>query len=395
MADKIKFCKSCNSVRAENFTFCPSCGNSLEEFVQAPAVSDEGADQPVDVSETDVETPAQVEVSEPEPQESTTNETGVSFEEPDDEFLGVELDDSDYSDGDYGHPHELYSKDDDEDRRGGGMSFTLVNDRQSETGKRLLISIGLFILFLGPTLWVGSLLNISLEAKGLNDDFMRARLLLEDPLAIPEKVEKIQPAKNKGKAGGGGGGDQTPVAVKGEPPKGRQAPENPRDQVPERVGLDREPKKEGSLFGNRLATEGRGPGRGPGFGSRTGSGDGGVGGDGLGNSSGPGQCLDPPCDDGPPPPIRRGETVNVKILSQPRASYTDSARQAGIQGKVVLRVTFQADGNIGAISAVSGLPNGLTERAIAAARSIRFEPAKRNGVPYSVTRTIEYSFTIY
>lgn len=93
--------------------------------------------------------------------------------------------------------------------------------------------------------------------------------------------------------------------------------------------------------------------------------------------------------------MRTGPTTGVKILSKPRASYTDTARQQGVQGKVVLRVTFQSNGQIGAISAVSGLPGGLTEKAIAAARGITFEPAMKNGSPYSVTRTIEYSFTIY
>ena len=71
------------------------------------------------------------------------------------------------------------------------------------------------------------------------------------------------------------------------------------------------------------------------------------------------------------------------------------ARRAGKQGTVILRVTFLANGSIGGISAVKGLPNGLTEQAIAAARRISFEPAKINGSPQSVTKQIEYSFSIY
>jgi hypothetical protein len=54
-----------------------------------------------------------------------------------------------------------------------------------------------------------------------------------------------------------------------------------------------------------------------------------------------------------------------------------------------------ANGQIGGISPVKGLGNGLTEQAIAAARGIKFEPAKRGGQPYAVTKTVEYSFTIY
>jgi TonB family protein len=86
---------------------------------------------------------------------------------------------------------------------------------------------------------------------------------------------------------------------------------------------------------------------------------------------------------------------SVKIVSKPKADYTDEARINQIQGKVVLRVTFSATQQIGAISMISGLPDGLTEQAIAAARNIKFEPAKQNGKPISVTKLIEYTFTIY
>lgn len=85
----------------------------------------------------------------------------------------------------------------------------------------------------------------------------------------------------------------------------------------------------------------------------------------------------------------------VKILSQPRANYTDAARSKEIQGTVKIRVIFLANGTIGGISPVSGLPFGLTEMAIAAARQIRFKPAQKNGVPCTMTRTIPYNFIIY
>ena len=90
-----------------------------------------------------------------------------------------------------------------------------------------------------------------------------------------------------------------------------------------------------------------------------------------------------------------GPTKAVKILSKPRAAYTPEARANNVQGKVVLRVTFSANGQIGAISVVTGLPDGLTEQAIEAAKGIKYEPARRGGVPYSVTKPVEYTFTIY
>jgi TonB family protein len=84
-----------------------------------------------------------------------------------------------------------------------------------------------------------------------------------------------------------------------------------------------------------------------------------------------------------------------RILEKPKALYTDEALEAGTQGTVILKVAFLASGHIGSISVVKGLPNGLTEMAVAAARKIRFEPTFDNGKPASITRTVEYKFSLY
>ncbi len=86
---------------------------------------------------------------------------------------------------------------------------------------------------------------------------------------------------------------------------------------------------------------------------------------------------------------------SLRILAKPRANYTDVARQNGIEGFVMLRVTFLASGQIGSISLVSALPFGLTEHAIAAARNLRFIPAIRNGQYTTVSKQVQYVFTIY
>jgi TonB family protein len=88
-------------------------------------------------------------------------------------------------------------------------------------------------------------------------------------------------------------------------------------------------------------------------------------------------------------------TESVRIISKPSASYTDAARKNGIEGTVVLKVNFAASGQIATIFPVSSLPYGLTEQAIAAARKIRFESAKKDGVPCSVIKGVEYKFSIY
>jgi len=89
------------------------------------------------------------------------------------------------------------------------------------------------------------------------------------------------------------------------------------------------------------------------------------------------------------------QTEPLKILTQQAPGYTEEARNNLIEGTVRVRVTFSASGEITSISPVTSLPFGLTEKAIAAARLIKFIPAKRNGIPVSVSKVVEYRFTMY
>jgi TonB family protein len=91
----------------------------------------------------------------------------------------------------------------------------------------------------------------------------------------------------------------------------------------------------------------------------------------------------------------KGKTSAFSIISKPKATYTDAARQHNTEGSVLLKVTLLASGNVGGIRVIRGLPNGLTEQAIEAARQIKFEPKTVNGRPVSVTKTLEYTFEIY
>ncbi len=65
-------------------------------------------------------------------------------------------------------------------------------------------------------------------------------------------------------------------------------------------------------------------------------------------------------------------------------TYTDDARQAGVEGTVVLDLVVGADGATHDIQVVSGLPHGLTEAAIAALRTCRFSPGEKDGQPVAV-----------
>jgi TonB family protein len=82
------------------------------------------------------------------------------------------------------------------------------------------------------------------------------------------------------------------------------------------------------------------------------------------------------------------EAYEVTSMPMPQgrctAKYTDEAKQAGIEGTVVLGLVVSADGRATEIHVVSGLDHGLTAAAIAALKACRFSPGQKNGVPVPV-----------
>src|SRR5205085_9017170 len=87
--------------------------------------------------------------------------------------------------------------------------------------------------------------------------------------------------------------------------------------------------------------------------------------------------------------------VRARVLSKPEPQYTEEARRTQITGTVILSVVFSRSGQVANIRAVQTLCCGLTEKAIAAARQIRFVPAIRNGQAVSVYMQLEYNFNLY
>lgn len=85
----------------------------------------------------------------------------------------------------------------------------------------------------------------------------------------------------------------------------------------------------------------------------------------------------------------------VRVGMKPEPAYTDSARQNRITGTVVIKCVFRRDGRITNIRVVKDLPNGLTERAVEAARKIKFIPATKNGEYVSMWMQLEYNFNLY
>jgi TonB family protein len=85
----------------------------------------------------------------------------------------------------------------------------------------------------------------------------------------------------------------------------------------------------------------------------------------------------------------------ARILSRPEPQYPEEARSNQVSGTVVLRRVFRADGQVTDLRVISGLPHGITERAMEAAKRIRFSPAMKNGRAVSQYIQIEYNFNLY
>ena len=85
----------------------------------------------------------------------------------------------------------------------------------------------------------------------------------------------------------------------------------------------------------------------------------------------------------------------ARLGMKPEPSYTESARVNQIAGTVVLRVFFSSNGMVTNIRVLSGLPNGLTEKAIDVARKIKFIPAIKDGKYVSMWMQLEYNFNLY
>lgn len=429
MGKILKYCSSCEEGFAEKFTFCPDCGASLQAFemnpladapetaeaspvvtaettkLVSPVVADEMIEPPAflreEISaepfEEEIETSDLPEIEEPEvaaPAAAFYQTTPLYADEPRSFSAAPE-----------------YSKDED------GYHITVIEEKNVKQRNYLLLGSTAFVVIVALTSTVVSLFSKDLGVGAIGDERSLAYLIDEVPMTVEE--EKQQKEEDKGGGGGGGGreekeetsqgdlADQSPTPTR--PPDARTPRmENPSLMLPPpQTQGTRDFEQKYNRWGNpdslNLNTSngtgsgggqgsgygtGQGSGYGTGAGSGTGSGSGGGYGDGDGDGRGSGGV-------GAPPPGPARVTTAFKILAKPKAQYTDAARTANVQGSVKLKVTLLASGAIGSITPVTRLPHGLTEQAIAAARQIRFEPKKVNGVPQSTIVTFDYSFTMY
>jgi protein TonB len=302
----------------------------------------------------------------------------------------------------------------------GGFYVTVIEEKNAGQRNMLLLGSFAFMVLVLTSALVYNIFSKDLEVGSINDDIFNAVLVDDVPTEIEEQ-QKIQ-KKDKGGGGGGGGKEEKEETTQGDLADQAKNPTRPPDAKvfrsdnfelktppPQTEGnrtfekkFDRwgDPNGRFASFSNGTGSgggqgSGIGTGQGSGRGTGAGSGDGSGSGGGLGSGNGNGRGNGDDGDGGPPPPKKAGITQNLAITGKPRPGYTDAARTANVQGTVILRVTFLASGQVGSISPVKGLPNGLTEQAIAAARRISFTPKTVDGVPPSVTKQIEYTFSIY
>jgi periplasmic protein TonB len=112
-----------------------------------------------------------------------------------------------------------------------------------------------------------------------------------------------------------------------------------------------------------------------------------------GLGAGPAVTAPPP----PPPKQQRiklgGQVVAAKLLAQPQPVYPPLARQARIQGNVVLHAIIDKDGRVGELQVISGHPL-LVQSALDAVKNWRYQPTQLNGDAVEVDTTITVSFVL-
>lgn len=112
----------------------------------------------------------------------------------------------------------------------------------------------------------------------------------------------------------------------------------------------------------------------------------------------------PPSPPPPPPKPPKGGSAYIVgggvlapvALYQPIPGYTQDAREAKVEGIVLLQAIIRRDGSITDIKTIKGLGYGLDEAAInTVTKQWRFQPGTLNGQPVDVRANIEISFRLH
>jgi TonB family protein len=92
-------------------------------------------------------------------------------------------------------------------------------------------------------------------------------------------------------------------------------------------------------------------------------------------------------------PLPPGATRPVKVHDV-APEYTELAREARIQGVVILQTAIDQDGHVVDVKVLKGLHMGLTEAAVDAVKQWKFEPATIDGEPIPVSYNVTVNFRL-
>jgi TonB family protein len=103
--------------------------------------------------------------------------------------------------------------------------------------------------------------------------------------------------------------------------------------------------------------------------------------------------------DGPPGPSTgpiqiAGNVRAPERIYAPDPVYPEEARQARVQGVVILQTIINAVGKVTDIKVLKGLPSGLTEAAVEAVSKWEFRPATLEGKPVAVYYMVTITFSV-
>ncbi|MGB6943640.1 MAG: TonB family protein [Bryobacteraceae bacterium] len=82
------------------------------------------------------------------------------------------------------------------------------------------------------------------------------------------------------------------------------------------------------------------------------------------------------------------------LASKVEPEYSGEARNARVEGAVILRLVVASDGKPKEVTVVRGLGMGLDENAINAVSNWRFHPGTKDGTPVNVRIQIEVNFRL-
>ena len=96
--------------------------------------------------------------------------------------------------------------------------------------------------------------------------------------------------------------------------------------------------------------------------------------------------------DGPGPPRVGPGITPPKLLSRREPEFSAEARNAKLQGAVVVQAEIDEAGQVGRLAVIEPLGMGLDAKAVEALRTWKFSPATRDGKPLAVSIVVEIHF---